>query len=339
MANFIGNDFDNEIGGGTNNDEIYGFGGSDRLVGFEGNDLLVGGTGDDRLEGGPGADTLMGDEGNDALLGGDGNDALTGGAGADSFIVNFPSILTEGVDVVADFNRAQGDKIVFSQMSSTNLANLRANVMDVNSDGRSDTVLTFANVSNWSLTMLGHSGFSFDLDVNATPPHIFYGHEFSNSIGGSNSADEIYGFGGDDRLVGFEGNDLIVGGAGNDRLEGGSDADTLMGDAGNDTLIGDLGNDALTGGAGADQFVINVPRIHTEGVDVFADYSRAQGDKVVFSQASRALVQQHLQVTEVDVNRDGTMDTVLNAAAVPGWSVTIMGLRGFSLDLDAVFTG
>lgn len=334
MAVFIGNDFTNEIGGTTGNDEIYGFGGDDRLVGFEGNDLLVGGTGNDRLEGGAGGDTLMGDAGSDVLIGGSGNDALTGGAGADNFVVNFPSILTEGVDVIADFSRAEGDKVVFSQMNSTELANLRATVVDVNGDGRADTVLTFANVPGWSLTIMGHTGFSIDLDMNATPPQIFLGDDFNNVIGGSAGADEIYGFAGNDRLVGFEGNDLIVGGSGDDRLEGGSDADSLMGDSGNDVLIGDQGNDALTGGTGADNFVVNVPRIFTEGVDVVADFSRAEGDKIVFSQASRELVLANLAGTVVDVNGDGRMDTVLTSPAVPGWSVTLMGFSGFSVDLD-----
>lgn len=58
--------------------------------------------------GGNGNDTLTAAYGNDTLVGGNGNDVLTGGTGADKFVFNSRS---EGIDVIKDFNRSQGDKI------------------------------------------------------------------------------------------------------------------------------------------------------------------------------------------------------------------------------------
>jgi Ca2+-binding RTX toxin-like protein len=52
-------------------------------------------------------DTLDGRGGNDTLTGGAGNDTLTGGTGADTFIFNGGG----GVDLITDFNAAEGDKI------------------------------------------------------------------------------------------------------------------------------------------------------------------------------------------------------------------------------------
>ncbi|MBD2152934.1 calcium-binding protein [Leptolyngbya sp. FACHB-16] len=70
--------------------------------------LLFGGGGNDTLTGGNGNDTLAGSSGNDVLIGGNGNDILTGGVGTDKFRFNVKS---EGIDLIKDFNRGEGDKI------------------------------------------------------------------------------------------------------------------------------------------------------------------------------------------------------------------------------------
>ncbi len=70
-----------------------------------GNDTLIGGAGDD---------LLFGQGGNDVLIGGPGNDYLVGGTGADVFKWHLTDIGTDSspaVDTIADFNKAQGDKI------------------------------------------------------------------------------------------------------------------------------------------------------------------------------------------------------------------------------------
>lgn len=94
--------------GGWGHDELFGQAGKDHLVGGRGNDLVHGGIGDDHLNGG---------SGHDRLVGGSGDDYLIGSWGADQFVFNPNNIgasgsMDEGHDVIADFNIAQGDRLV-----------------------------------------------------------------------------------------------------------------------------------------------------------------------------------------------------------------------------------
>ncbi len=57
---------------------------------------------------GDGNDTLTGNSSDNILMGGRGEDILTGGGGADTFVFNS---LTEGIDVITDFDRADNDII------------------------------------------------------------------------------------------------------------------------------------------------------------------------------------------------------------------------------------
>ena len=67
--------------------------------------IAVGGTGSDRFKGGEGADTLTAG----------GHAAMTGGGGADVFVFKSPGTAANRVtNRVADFTRAQGDKLAFS---------------------------------------------------------------------------------------------------------------------------------------------------------------------------------------------------------------------------------
>ncbi|MBI4783132.1 MAG: hypothetical protein HY785_17695 [Oscillatoriophycideae cyanobacterium NC_groundwater_1537_Pr4_S-0.65um_50_18] len=84
MAIFTGNDRENTINGGAENDSIFGLGDDDILNGGAGNDSIDGGEGDDEIVGGLGDDLLEGKAGNDSLEGGQGNDNLFGGLGNDS---------------------------------------------------------------------------------------------------------------------------------------------------------------------------------------------------------------------------------------------------------------
>ncbi|NEY91006.1 calcium-binding protein [Tabrizicola oligotrophica] len=127
-----GND---DVDGGTGADVVYGGDGYNRLIGGAGQDRVIGGglretlyggAGDDTLLAGGGNDLLFANEGNDRVLGGAGDDllfglagkdTLIGGAGADEF--RFISATDGGSDaasrdVVMDFNRSQGDHLVFS---------------------------------------------------------------------------------------------------------------------------------------------------------------------------------------------------------------------------------
>jgi hypothetical protein len=78
----------------------------------------AGGAGDDVIsaagrvrllaDGGVGNDTITGALGADVIIGGDGNDILAGGGGPDRFRFD----QADGLDVIADFSRAGGDRVV-----------------------------------------------------------------------------------------------------------------------------------------------------------------------------------------------------------------------------------
>jgi Ca2+-binding RTX toxin-like protein len=99
---------------------------SNSIIGNELNNLLVGNDGSDRLVGSAGTDTLTGDGGRDYLVGDTGDDTLTGGEAGDRFVFdilngdNFrPRVM--GIDVITDFKRRQGDKIVLDRSTFKSL--------------------------------------------------------------------------------------------------------------------------------------------------------------------------------------------------------------------------
>ncbi|MDZ8027217.1 MAG: calcium-binding protein [Nostoc sp. DedQUE11] len=134
--------------GGAGNDLLDGRGTSTPLVGYgnEGNDILYGGSGND---------SLYGDAGNDYLAGGKGNDVLSGGLGADKFY--FESKLN-GIDIIKDFQYAQGDKIQVSKIGfgASNLSQFSYNNI---TGGLSYQGQLFATVENKP------AGFSISTDV------------------------------------------------------------------------------------------------------------------------------------------------------------------------------
>ncbi len=69
---------------------------------------MYGGDGNDTVYGGQGNDTVYGGAGDDLISGDLGNDILYGGPGADRFAFRPGG----GVDWIADFNSAEGDRIV-----------------------------------------------------------------------------------------------------------------------------------------------------------------------------------------------------------------------------------
>lgn len=106
-----GNASGNRIAGTPGANVLSGEGGDDTLVGNAGDDTLNGGDGNDLLRAGPGEDVLFGGEGDDILTGAGEHDELTGGGGADRFVFRSGS----GRDRIADFNAAEGDRIVISE--------------------------------------------------------------------------------------------------------------------------------------------------------------------------------------------------------------------------------
>lgn len=65
---------------------------------------------------GRGNDTIIGNIGADLLHGGTGNDILTGGAGADLFLFETALDAKNNLDIIKDFSRIQGDKILLDNL-------------------------------------------------------------------------------------------------------------------------------------------------------------------------------------------------------------------------------
>ncbi len=72
------------------------------------------------LTGNAGANALDGGEGNDIIAGAGGLDTMTGGLGADTFDFNAlaDSVVGAGRDLIADFDRSQGDRIDLSTLDA-----------------------------------------------------------------------------------------------------------------------------------------------------------------------------------------------------------------------------
>lgn len=118
--------------GGQNDDVLHGNTGDDRLYGDKGHDMVLGGQGFDFVQGGQGDDYVSGDLGDDVVLGGQGNDQVFGGAGGDYLSGDlgsdtvtggtgadiFHSSGAAGLDLVTDFNRAEGDRVLLDPGTS-----------------------------------------------------------------------------------------------------------------------------------------------------------------------------------------------------------------------------
>ena len=123
----------------------------------------------------------------------------------------------------------------------------------------------------------------------------------------------LYGNAGNDVLYGNFGSDVIDGGSGDDTLLGGQDADTLSGGAGNDSINGNRGDDLMYGGAGGDLFG------DTNGNDTIADFSYADGDRIVQGSATSSIVD----------SSGGALITFQN-----GNTITLIGVTASSVTTD-----
>ena len=80
----------------------------------------------------------------------------------------------------------------------------------------------------------------------------------SDTLGGTNKADNLFGRGGNDILIALAGNDNLLGGPGKDWVFGGTKRSplggdkTLVGGAGNDGVLGGKSSDIVVGGSGND---------------------------------------------------------------------------------------
>ncbi|AIT80764.1 S8 family serine peptidase [Novosphingobium pentaromativorans] len=107
----LGGDGDDKLAGGTGSDLLQGDNGMDKLYGDVGQDKLMGGAGDDLLRGGDGDDWIEGGRGSDRLYGDD---------GADIFVFDMADL--DGLDVIYDFNGAEGDRIMVTGIGTSSNA-------------------------------------------------------------------------------------------------------------------------------------------------------------------------------------------------------------------------
>ena len=121
---------DDSVRGGKDYDQLFGGTGNDIVNGGNEDDSLYGGVGDDILRGGKGKDLLFGEEGNDLLVGDFDQDSLAGGAGSDLFVLQSrkkdsssdTSTNPAEVDIIADFQLTDGDKIGLVGLASNALS-------------------------------------------------------------------------------------------------------------------------------------------------------------------------------------------------------------------------
>jgi Ca2+-binding RTX toxin-like protein len=177
--------------------------------------------------------------------------------------------------------------------------------------GGNDTIL----IGNDSRSFTIYAGSGNDWAEGGPGDDLIYGGSGNDTLYGFGGHNTIYGGSGDDTLFvgslgptqagdgvlfGGTGNDILNGSWGNDRLYGGADNDHLLGNPGNDELHGGFGNDFVWGGVGrdilcgddgADMFQFDClysGSNHNESSiwapDRVMDFSRAQGDKIDFTE-------------------------------------------------------
>jgi len=137
---------DDWVVGGKDNDVLFGDDGYDIVNGNLGDDTVDGGAGNDIVLGGQANDVVRGGAGNDYVSGDRGNDTMTGGSGADTF----HAFIEMSIDVVTDFNRAEGDLVRLDVGATYSTAQVGADV--VMTVGSAGDQLILQNVALSSLT-------------------------------------------------------------------------------------------------------------------------------------------------------------------------------------------
>ncbi len=121
-------------------------------------------------------------------------------------------------------------------------------------------------------------------DTSADLRDVVYAGGGNDSVDGGYGNDLLYGDAGNDTMAGGFGADTVIGGVGNDVITGSAYGDVVFGGDGDDFLNGGFGHDRANGGAGADRFYHL--GILDHGSDWIQDYTAAEGDVLVFGNAS-----------------------------------------------------
>lgn len=309
-------------GGGTDHLDASGYGTDVRLDLTAGSYSQFGGHQDlaiafgvtvENASGGAGDDVLTGNEADNILSGGAGDDSLIGGDGTDTALFSTSSDAI-AVSAVADSLLIRSDdgedlirEVEFFQFSDTtlSLAQMQALAAGITNDTlRGDdgdnTLLGGAgndrllgeggddrlNGGDGNDTLNGGSGNDTLLggDSEADLRDVIYGGSGQDVIDGGYGNDLIYGQDGNDQIAGGFGADDLQGQDGNDVITGGALSDLIYGGDGDDFVNGGFGHDRINGGEGADKFYHL--GIADHGSDWVQDYSAAEGDVLLFGDAS-----------------------------------------------------
>ena len=238
-----------------------------KLNGDTGNDVLWGNKGDDQLNGG---------DGDDLLFGGEGQDHLTGGIGKDVFEFAAETLTsTPPHDVIADYNKSQGDLIRFyvqtndtqnltisgtnelTWQTSTSNQTIHLNGVTLSSlnDINTEFVVVPAEKANRYVIHDSTNGWTLANLVGTEEGDLFMGSSGIDKIMGGRGSDTIEGYGGADIIYSGYDNDYVYGGSGDDRINTGKGKDKVYGGAGIDTIYAGDGKDILYGNEGADILV------------------------------------------------------------------------------------
>lgn len=229
----IGNDADNVITGGTNNDTLIGGLGNDLLDGGEDLDVLVGGAGDD---------TYIVDEDGETIteLAGEGIDTLRSATSYTSLVGTQLENLTLIGTLASDGDGNMYDNVLIGNSKSNDLFGDDGDDTldggsagtDVLSGGAGNDTYIVARTSG--ITVVEAAGEGTDL-VRASVTYTLGSNVENLTLTGT-------------AAINGTGNTLanvISGNSGNNALNGGTGADTLIGGAGNDTYTVDSTGDIV----------------------------------------------------------------------------------------------
>ena len=219
------------------------------LAGLAGADVLSGGTGDDRLIGGLGGDTLGGGDGADVFVYNEIADSAQGAKGS-----------SVGIDRIADFEYAKGDRIDLSALNFTGLGDghdatltlglvgdglYRLQSLDADADG--NRFVLDIQTQEWPLPGLLYlpGALVFKPSTAISEPLVTWaGTSGADALWGDYDVTKLVGKEGDDILNANGGEQILIGGLGRDRLMGGSGADTFAYETKEDSFRG--GNDLIS---------------------------------------------------------------------------------------------
>jgi Ca2+-binding RTX toxin-like protein len=272
-----GNDGNDSIYGGGQDDNLNGDNGSDTIWGGFGNDLIDGGNGDDFLDGFYGFDTLNGGEGNDTvaytfyeeelgiladlqygvvrflgdstqtetligienIIGSLGNDALHGDRLDNSLYGGFGNDWLNGREGNDNLQRGAGnDGLYGGDGDDTMAGGLGDDFYFVDRTG--DVVIEAVDGGNDTvITSLEY----YTLGENVENLNLGYvgilgaGNRLNNQLFGNALDNGFYGNEGDDILYGYAGNDGLIGNSGNDTMVGGSGDDSYWVEESGDVVV------------------------------------------------------------------------------------------------------